>query len=247
MELDRFKQLLESQLGNVKPLLYEQEEEVIITNHDNDYDYKKVGDKFYFKLKENPKSSRAKSLKTQGKYIDWTESAGAGLESIKKSVYKINPEGSAGGGSSTETPKDSATTDTPKEPEKKTGCVWGDCVNGKGKYVYDDSRYYVGDWKDDMKNGKGKMVWGDGEYVLGEFKDGLPNGYVQDYLKNGKLLFSGLYKQNRRIKGTLYYDDGSYYRGNFKDDLPNGLGVKYGVDDKIIFSGEWVNGEPKKK
>jgi hypothetical protein len=44
----------------------------LLTNSDNDYDYKKENDKYYFKLKETPKSESAKKLKNQGKFINWT-------------------------------------------------------------------------------------------------------------------------------------------------------------------------------
>jgi hypothetical protein len=44
----------------------------LLTNSDNDYDYKKENDKYYFKVKETPKSESAKKLKNQGKFINWT-------------------------------------------------------------------------------------------------------------------------------------------------------------------------------
>jgi len=46
--------------------------EVLLQGTDTDYDYKKVGDKYYFKLKENPTSVGAKGYKTQGKFKNWT-------------------------------------------------------------------------------------------------------------------------------------------------------------------------------
>ena len=29
---------------------------------------------------------------------------------------------------------------------------------GKGKYVYDDGEYYIGEWKNGLRNGKGKNI-----------------------------------------------------------------------------------------
>jgi len=40
---------------------------------DLDYDYKKEGDKYFFKIKANPKTPKLKELVKQGKYKDWTE------------------------------------------------------------------------------------------------------------------------------------------------------------------------------
>jgi len=56
--------------------------EVLLQGTDTDYDYKKVGDKYYFKLKENPTSVGAKGYKTQGKFKNWTPATNQ--EAIKK-------------------------------------------------------------------------------------------------------------------------------------------------------------------
>jgi hypothetical protein len=58
--------------------------EVLLQGTDTDYDYKKVGDKYYFKLKENPTSVGAKGYKTQGKFKDWT------LATNQKAIEKIS-------------------------------------------------------------------------------------------------------------------------------------------------------------
>ena len=60
-------------------------EKIEVNNNDKDYDYKKEGDKYFFKLKTNPVSEKAKSLLTQKKYINWTEAkSGPSLDAIKK-------------------------------------------------------------------------------------------------------------------------------------------------------------------
>jgi hypothetical protein len=56
--------------------------EVLLQGTDTDYDYKKVGDKYYFKLKENPTSVGAKGYKTQGRFKNWTPATNQ--EAIKK-------------------------------------------------------------------------------------------------------------------------------------------------------------------
>ena len=52
--------------------------------HDNDYDYKKEGDKYFFKLKSNPTSQRAKQFLAQNKYTSWTEATGNAKDAIAK-------------------------------------------------------------------------------------------------------------------------------------------------------------------
>lgn len=56
----------------------------LIELHDSDYDYKKDGEKYYFKIKTNAKTPSVKQLLSQGKYKDWTLATGKGLEAIKK-------------------------------------------------------------------------------------------------------------------------------------------------------------------
>jgi hypothetical protein len=64
------------------------EEAQIMTSNDRDYAYKKEGDKYYFKLQASPASPAAQNFKKQGKFVDWTEATGKGLEAIKKLNFK---------------------------------------------------------------------------------------------------------------------------------------------------------------
>jgi hypothetical protein len=63
-------------------------ESQIMTSNDRDYAYKKEGDKYYFKLQPSPVSPSAQNFLKQGKFVDWTEAKGKGLESIKKLSFK---------------------------------------------------------------------------------------------------------------------------------------------------------------
>jgi len=58
--------------------------------NDKDYEYKREGDIYSFKIKETPLSPKVLALKQQGKYVDWTVATGAGLEAIKKLPFKID-------------------------------------------------------------------------------------------------------------------------------------------------------------
>ena len=44
-----------------------------LVSQDKDYEYKKVGDKYYFKLKTNPATPKLQTLVKQGKFTDWSE------------------------------------------------------------------------------------------------------------------------------------------------------------------------------
>ena len=79
--------LTESDLTRiVERVLNEQVQE--ITNFDKDYDYKKEGDNYFFKLKVSPVSEKAKGFKSQGKFLNWTKATGTGLDAIKTKVFK---------------------------------------------------------------------------------------------------------------------------------------------------------------
>jgi len=97
----------------VERVLNEQVQEV--TNFDKDYDYKKEGDNFFFKLKASPVSEKAKSFKSQGKFLNWTKATGAGLEAIKTKVFKEIPKQTT----TTTTKPSSKETTTPAQPEQK--------------------------------------------------------------------------------------------------------------------------------
>lgn len=56
----------------------------ILTFNDRDYVYKKEGDKYFFRLQQNPVSARAQEFKKAGRFLDWTEAKGKALDVIKK-------------------------------------------------------------------------------------------------------------------------------------------------------------------
>jgi hypothetical protein len=55
-------------------------------------------------------------------------------------------------------------------------CIEGDCVNGRGIYIYSDGSEYIGEFKDDLPNGQGTQIYPDGGRYIGEFKDGKKHG-----------------------------------------------------------------------
>jgi len=86
-EKRRILNLHESRRSKELGFLFEDDNannEVLLQGTDKDYDYKKVGDKYYFKLKDNPTSVAAKGYKTQGKFVDWTQATN------QKAIDKIS-------------------------------------------------------------------------------------------------------------------------------------------------------------
>ena len=68
--------------------------------------------------------------------------------------------------------------------EQYEGEYVDDKFEGKGKYTYEDGRYYIGEWKKGLRNGKGTMYYKNGSIqYIGEFKKGLFNGKGIIYYK----------------------------------------------------------------
>ena len=103
------------------------------------------------------------------------------------------------------------------EQETKTGCVKGNCENGKGTYNFSDGGVYTGTWKEGKMNGQGIYKWKNGTAHVGQWKEGKMNG-----------------------QGTYKFAIGSVYVGQFKDNNFNGQGTFTNING-VKSSGTWVN------
>jgi len=101
---------------------------------------------------------------------------------------------------------------------QKTGCVYGDCDNGYGKYVWESGDVYIGDWKNNEQNGNGTYNFATGSKYVGEFKAGLRFG-----------------------KGTYTWADKSKHTGQWMNDKQHGEGTYFDTNGDIK-TGVWKNG-----
>ena len=64
--------------------------------------------------------------------------------------------------------------------------------DGKGKEYYSNGNIkYDGEFINDKREGKGKFIWEDGEYYIGEWKDALKHGKGIIYYSNGNIKYDG--------------------------------------------------------
>lgn len=101
--------------------------------------------------------------------------------------------------------------------QTKTGCLSGDCGNGKGSYLFPNGDKYEGDFVDFHLNGFGKYTDVNGNIYTG-------------YFKNDK--FNGIGKFTRT--------DGTKYIGEFIDGKRNGLGTQW-YSETYKEKGKWEN------
>ena len=91
-EKRRILNLHESRRSKELGFLFEDDNAQVdgVYNNDKDYDYKKEGDNYFFKLKANPASAKAQAYKKQGKFADWTAATGAAKDAIAKLPFLAN-------------------------------------------------------------------------------------------------------------------------------------------------------------
>jgi len=80
------------------------------------------------------------------------------------------------------------------EPEKREGCVQGNCVNGQGTYAFSNGNKYAGEWRDGELDGKGTYTFANGDKYVGEYKNSKRHG-----------------------QGTFTYANGDKWVGEWKD------------------------------
>ena len=119
--------------------------------------------------------------------------------------------------------------------------------DGLGKEVYINGEYYIGNFKNDLKNGNGKIfnkfnnIKMESEWVDNIAKD---NKYIIEYYDNGNKKFEGEFNGlNRNGVGIEYdYKEKIIFSGIFKDDKR--INGKIYDNEMIIFDGKFVENEP---
>lgn len=106
-----------------------------------------------------------------------------------------------------------------------TGCTEGDCVNGRGTYVYKSGSVYKGEFVDDKKNGSGTFTYANGDSYVGEFVDGKRHGEGIFTWINGERYIGEWVDDKRNGYGAYYYSNGDIYEGEYENSKRNGKGT----------------------
>ncbi|HCT30597.1 MAG TPA: hypothetical protein DIW31_07645, partial [Bacteroidales bacterium] len=99
-----------------------------------------------------------------------------------------------------------------------SGCIYGNCDDGFGVWVYETGDMYVGNWSGGYRDGEGTYLYADGEKYTGKVIKNKRNGF-----------------------GIYNWLAGSSYSGNWKDGHQDGYGT-YVAAEGTVQTGTFENG-----
>lgn len=134
-------------------------------------------------------------------------------------------------------------------------CTQGDCVNGKGTFVYPSGAKYIGDFKNGEIHGVGVCYYTDGSKYSGEWKSRFPDGKGTKTYTDGTKR-TGMWKKGKPVdeNGNLLaeyiakkkeeqQDDGTNIQaGCLSGDCKNGPGI-FAYPDGSKYEGDFANGK----
>jgi len=102
--------------------------------------------------------------------------------------------------------------------QTKTGCISGNCKDGKGTYVFNDGSIYVGEFVNGIIEGFGKLTDKHGNVYTGYFKNNRYDG-IGKFERTDGTKYIGEFKEGRRHGlGTQYYSANYKEKGRWEND-----------------------------
>ena len=103
-------------------------------------------------------------------------------------------------------------------------CQSGNCINGKGTYLFESGATYTGEFVGGKMQGQGTLRFTNGNVFIGTFKQQYREGFGKMKYANGDF-FEGTYAKSKPVKGKMSYVNKHIYDGEWLDDVPNGHGT----------------------
>ncbi|HMV43514.1 MAG TPA: protein kinase [Leptospiraceae bacterium] len=136
-------------------------------------------------------------------------------------------------------------------------CKEGNCINGKGIFLYKPiregarSNEYEGEFKEGKKHGYGKyFIYSMQAKYEGNFINDLYDGtgtlinFNDDELKDFNSSYVGEFKANRPDgRGTYSFKNGSYFMAEFEDGKPKHDSITFITKEKSIYKGKFKDNE----
>lgn len=121
----------------------------------------------------------------------------------------------------------------------QSGCINGDCENGRGVYAYADGSRYEGSFLLGRPHGKGIFFYPNGDRYEGQFAYGLPHGQGTRTYANGGV------QQGEWVEGGYLAPARNQTRkGCLQGDCQNGFGI-YRFEEGDRYEGTFVQGQPE--
>lgn len=121
-------------------------------------------------------------------------------------------------------------------------CVSGNCINGFGKFIYDNFGAYEGDFVDGNRQGHGTFTYKDLGVYTGQFSNNSLSGKGKFIYYNGDIYEGNYVNGNNQGQGTFTLANGDYYIGNWNNGVRDGLGKQYNKGTNKVWEGNWKDG-----
>ncbi|MBI5219692.1 MAG: caspase family protein [Bacteroidia bacterium] len=120
---------------------------------------------------------------------------------------------------------------------QQTGCIYGNCTDGYGVYVWTSGDKFIGEWKNGYRDGWGVYYFISGITYVGGFKSNKLDGYGFCKWADGEKYIGDWKNGGRTGQGTYWYKDGTKKSGRFENDVFSSAEAKTGC-----ISGDCDNG-----
>ena len=120
-------------------------------------------------------------------------------------------------------------------------CISGNCINGKGTYIFKDGSKYGGTFLKGKLHGHGTYQHVDGSIYTGEFLNGIRQGVGKLTFKSLDLYVGSFNNDKISGKGKMIYRNGDIYLGDWLNGKSSGKGI-YTFMDGDVYEGDFLNG-----
>jgi hypothetical protein len=126
--------------------------------------------------------------------------------------------------------------------QANAGCISGNCLKGKGTYLYKDGSTYTGTFLSARPHGKGVYYHKDGSTYNGDFYKGEKYGSAKITFQTGDVYTGNVTNGVMSGRGVMLYRNGDTYDGLWENGKSSGQG-KYTFKDGDIYTGEFLDGQ----